>query len=105
MADRGNTWDVTSTAADKAEAGDLHGAKQGVRERVAGQRENLSGESSGVGSSEGGREASGVAENSGGEIQGVGGGVDLPRGINTPGVEEVPWGDKTSGVTSYGYKV
>ena len=28
--------------------------------------------------------------------QGVGGGVKLPRGTDNTGVEEFPWGDKTS---------
>ena len=29
----------------------------------------------------------------------MGGGVDLPRRNKTTGVKELPWGDKTSGVT------
>ena len=62
-------------------------------------------EYSGVGGSEGGREPSGVAENLGGDRQGVGGGVELPRGINTPGVEELPRGDETPGVTPEGDRV
>ena len=32
-------------------------------------------------------------------------GVNLPRGIDAPGVEELPRGDKTSGVTPKGDKV
>ena len=63
-AERGNTWDVTSEAADKAGAGGRHGAKQGERERVAGRHENPAGISSGVENREGGHEASEVAENS-----------------------------------------
>ena len=34
--------------------------------------------------------------------QGVGGGVESPQGINTPGVEEFPRGDETSGVSTKG---
>ena len=55
-----------------------------------------------MGSSEGGREAFRVAENPGGDRQGVGGRVELPRGIYTPQVEELPWGDETSEVTPEG---
>ena len=58
-----------------------------------------------MGDGEGGTEASGVAENTGGYCQGVGGGVELPRGINTPGVEELPQGDETYGVTLKDYGV
>ena len=34
----GNTWEVTSAATDKAVSGGRHGARPGVRERVAGRR-------------------------------------------------------------------
>ena len=54
--------------------------------------------SPGVGDEEGGREASGVAEKPGGGRHGVGGGVELPQGADTPGVDEVPQGDETPGV-------
>ena len=37
-----------------------------------------------------------------GDCQGVGGGVDSPKGTDTPGVEELPWGDETSGVSPEG---
>ena len=40
-----------------------------------------------------------MAENPGGDRQRVGGGAELPQGIDTPGVEELPRGDKTYGVT------
>ena len=63
-------------------------------ERVAGWRENPAGEYSGVGDGEGGSKASRVTENPGGDRQGVGGGVELPRGTDTPGVEELPRGIK-----------
>ena len=43
-----------------------------------------------------------MAENPGGDRQGVGGGVELPRGINTPRVEELPQGDETFKVTPEG---
>ena len=55
-----------------------------------------------MGNREGGREASGGAENCGGNQQGVVGGVELLQGIDTPGVEELPQGGKTSGVTLEG---
>ena len=55
----------------------------------------LAGEYSGVGNGEGGHEASRVAENHRRDRQGVGGKVESPKGINTPGVEELPRGDKT----------
>ena len=76
-----------------------HGAKKRGRERVSGQRENPAGKSSRVGIKEGDPEASGVAENPRGDCQGFVGGVELPRGIDTPGVEELLRGGKTSGVT------
>ena len=43
-----------------------------------------------------------MAENPGGDCQGVEGEVESPRGIDTPGVEELPWGDETSRVTPEG---
>ena len=49
-------------------------------------------ESLGVGDKEGGHEASGVAENPRRYRQGVGGGFELPHGIETPGVAELPRG-------------
>ena len=101
-AGRGNTWVVTYKAADEAGAGGRHRERPGERERVSGRQENSAGESSEVGNRERGREASGVAENSGGDREGVGGGVELPRGIGTPGVEEFPLGDETSEVTPAG---
>ena len=45
----GDTGDATSTAADEAEAGGLHGARTAARERVADRRENPAGEPYGVG--------------------------------------------------------
>ena len=70
--DGGDTWVVTSKAADKAVAGGRHGTEPGERDRVAGQNENPAGKSSGVEGSEGRREASGVAKKSRGDRQGVG---------------------------------
>ena len=68
--------------------------KQGERERVDGRWENPAGKSSGVGSREGRPKASGVPENSGGDCQGVGGGVESSRGINTPEWKSFPGGTK-----------
>ena len=51
---------------------------------------------------EGGYKASGVAENPGRGHQGVGGGIESPQGINTPGVRELLQGDKTPGVATEG---
>ena len=51
---------------------------------------------------EGSLKASNVAENPEGDHQGVVGGVESLRGTDTPGVEELPQGDKTSGVTLNG---
>ena len=53
----------------------------------------------------GGREAYGVVENPRGGFQGVGGGVELLQGIDTPGVGELPWGDETPGVATEGERV
>ena len=50
---------------------------------------------SGVRDNGGGHKAYGVGENPREDLHGVGGGVKLPQGINTPGVEELPRGDKT----------
>ena len=46
-----------------------------------------------------------MAENPVGDFQGVGGGVKFPRGTDTPRVEELPQGGKTSRVTSEGDRV
>ena len=70
--------------------------------RVTGRRENLAGESSGGGNREGVPKTSGVAEKPRGGCQGVGGGVESPQGIDTPGVEDLPREDKTSGVPTKG---
>ena len=59
-------------------------------------------ESPGLGDKEGGREASGVAENPQGSRQGVGGGVELQQGTDTPGVAELPLEGKTPRVTIAG---
>ena len=80
---------------------------------------NPAGKSLGVGGNEGGSEASGVANKSSGvwykeggcEAYGVakiprgyrqrvGGSVNLPQGIDIPGVAELPRGDNTPGVTT-----
>ena len=57
-----------------------------------------------MGSRDGGPKASGVVENPGGDRQGVRGGVELPRGTNTPRVEELPGGGG-SGVIPEGNRV
>ena len=84
--------DATSKHVDTTGAGGCHGAEKRETERVSGQQENRAGESSGVGNREGGPEASVVAENPGGDRQGVGGEVQLPRGTDTPGVENLSQG-------------
>ena len=118
---RGDTGKASSVDSDKVGAGGRHGARLAQRARFAGRRENpadeslgmrgddrgreasvVAHESSGVGVQEGGGEASGVAENPWGYRQGVGGGVELPQGTNTPGVAELPLWDKTPGVTTTG---
>ena len=104
-ASRGDTLDTTAVEADAEGEGGRHGEEKRERETVAGRRENPAGKSSGVGVREGTPEASRVAKTPGGDRQGVGGGVELPRGTNTPGVEELPWGNQTSGVTLEGDKV
>ena len=98
----GDAWEVTSEDADAAGAVGHHGAKKRVRERVSGRRENPADNSLGVGIREGGPEASGVAETPGGDLQGVGGVVDSPRGIDTPGVEELSRWEENSIVTPKG---
>ena len=109
----GNTGDNTSAANNEAGAGGRHGARTAARERVAGRREQLAGESYevlgggegfkayrvlsetlGVRGDGGGREAYGVAENPGGNRQGVQGGVKSPQGIDTPGVDALPQGGR-----------
>ena len=88
------TGKATSKFAGKPGAGGRHRASYGVRERAAGRRENLCGESSGVGGVEGGRKAYGVAVKSSGvevneggreaygvaETLGGGGGLGSVRG-------------------------
>ena len=101
-ADGEKIWVVTSVAADEAGVGGFHGEKPGVKKSVAGQKENSAGELSGVRNIEGGHEASGMVENPRGDRQGVRGGVKLPQGINTPGVEELPPGYEASRVTTKG---
>ena len=68
---------------DAAGAGGSNGAESRERERVSGQWENPAGKSSGIRDGEGGPKASGVAENPEVDCQGVGGGVELPRGTVT----------------------
>ena len=46
-----------------------------------------------------------MAENPGGDRQEVKGGVKSPQGIDTPGVYELPQGDKTPGVATKGESV
>ena len=67
------TGKATSAADNKAGAGGRHGARYGVRERVARRREKPAGNSSGVGGNEGGRNAYGVAGKSSG-VEGKEGG-------------------------------
>ena len=43
-----------------------------------------------------------MAKNPEGDLQGVGGGVKSLRGTNNSGVDELPWGGETSGVTLEG---
>ena len=105
-----------SVTADKAGRGGLHGVRQGQQDKNGGRQEfertepsrmggNYGGrEASGldpkthrVRGKEEGREASGVAENPGGGRHGVGRGVELPQGADTPGVAEGPRGDETPG--------
>ena len=43
-----------------------------------------------------------MVENPGRDLQGVGGGVESPQGIDTPGMKEMPQGDETSRVTLKG---
>ena len=98
----GDTWDIPTKDADATGAGSHHGEKKRGRERVASRRENPSGDYSGVGIREGAPKDSGVTENPGGDRNGVGGGVELPRGIDTPRVEEFPWEGETTKVTPEG---
>ena len=90
MTRRGATLYTTPDDVGAVGAGGRHGAGKRDRKRVARQRENLAGNSYGVGEGEGGGEASGVAENPRGDFQVVGGGVESPRGTNIPRVEELP---------------
>ena len=120
----GDTRNATSAAADKVGAGGHHGEKNVARERFAGRKENPAREPygvgvvgegceayivvsdpSGVGRDGGGREAYGVAENPGGERQGVGGGVESPQGIDTPGVDALPRRGENPGVENNGDRV
>ena len=102
MAGRSETRKATSGVADKAGAEGRHGARSRVRERVFGRREKPTGKSSGVGGEEGGRGGYRVAENPGGGCHGVRGAVELPQGIDTPGVDKFPRRDKNSGVATNG---
>ena len=94
----GAIFDTTAVEADAAGSGGCHRSEKRENERDYVWRENPAGESSGVGEGEGGPKASGVAENPRGGCHGVGMGVDFLRGTDTPGVEELTWGYKTSGV-------
>ena len=62
----------------------------------------VAGESSGVGGKEGGRNAYGVAEIPREDRQVVREGVESLQGINTPGVDELPRGEETTGVSTKG---
>ena len=117
----GATANTTSMAANKDGAGGCHGARSEVRERVASRRENLASEYSrveGEGGAQGlrsswlttrstGRRRPAVRpmewrKPRGGERQGVGGGVESPQSIDTPGVEELLQWDKNPRVVTEG---
>ena len=100
VASGGITTDVTSEDVDTTGPVGRNGAENRERKNVSGWRENPADESSGVGTTEGGPKASGLAGNPRGGCHGVGGGVELLQGINTPGVEELPQGDENPGVTT-----
>ena len=116
-----DTGKATSAAANKVGSGGHHGARSGVRDRIAGWQENPAGESSGVGGEEEGRKASRVAseslgvggqeagrkayrvaENPGRDLQLVQGGVELPQGIDTLGLADSPREGKTPGMATEG---
>ena len=109
----GATADTTSAVADKAGAGGCHGARSKVRERVAGQRENLAKESSGVGGEEGGARSTdwlvnppelgakeggprpvGWRENPGGTAREWEGGSSRHRALTPPDWASYPGGKK-----------
>ena len=111
-----DTGKAPSAAANEEGARGRHEARTGQGEKNGGRRENTGGktsgvrgddmgheasgvahESPGVGEEEGVREASGVAENPVGGRHGVGGGVELTQGTNTPRVAGGTRGDKTPG--------
>ena len=88
--DGGATSDATPEYTAAAGAGGYHGAGKRDREKVSCRQEKSADKSSGVGEEEGGPKASRVEENPRRDRQGVGGGVESPRGTNTHGVEEFP---------------
>ena len=94
--------EATIEDADGAGEGVRNGTEKREREGVSGRWENTSVKTSRVEETEGDPEASGVAGTPGVDRQGVVGGVESTKGIDTHEVGELPWGDKTSGVTLEG---
>ena len=80
----GATSYVTTVEADAAGVGEIYGAEKRGGD---GQQENLARESSGVRKVDGDPGPPEWRETPRGGRQGVGGGVELPRKIDTPGVE------------------
>ena len=102
----GTTSDTTSEDTDTSGPGGRYWAGRRKWERVTSRQEKPDGKSSGVGEGEGIPKAPGVAENTRGIAREWGWGeVELLRGIDKPGVEELPRGEKTSGLTLKGNKV
>ena len=113
QASGGETGKSPPAAANEEGTRGRHGARPAQRGRQGGRRKNQVGNTLGVWDNSGGREASGVdhkspkvrdkeggreasevTENPRGSHQGVGRGVELPQGNNTPGVTEFPRGMK-----------
>ena len=124
MAGEGDTGKAASAAADETGEQGRHGARpanrggsRGRRGKQAGKTLGVQGDdggrkasgvahdSPGVGDKEGGIEASGVAENPWGYCQGGSGGVESPQGNGTPGVTDLPLGDKNPGVATKAERV
>ena len=102
MVGRRDAWGVTPEDTYEAGAGGCHAVKQRGRERVTIRQEtHLASHLEWV-AERGAESPPEWRKTSEGIDREWEGGSSIPRVINTPGVEEIPWGDKTSGVTSEG---
>ena len=102
MAGGGNTWDVTSEDAEEAGEGGCNKENKGEGRGLMNDGKTRLASPLEWGAERGTPRPPEWQETPGGICQGGGGEVDLPRGIDTHGLEDLPRGKETSGVNPEG---